>query len=524
MSDTNTDNENLKNFLNFSTNLKKTALGLTFGKKLFTNPTGLGAEEITKTLKALGLNIPKEVNVSVDVAQILTSGSTAYKAYEAGKDFKDIVKPSSVGLGTLTRLGKEMHWFDSDVASELNVGNSALMLIASGGASVTAWISLAVELGSTSMKAEIEANQLAVKGMIDWYKGRVSQESKNFVSAIGMLQKGEVGIFGFLSQIVTNGSLIFENAVLKNPQFDKVREIIPGLQFLPMGTTTITGWGESTTWYGDTKKATSSLTLNTLVTGKEKLSPEEAMNFLFIHSIYPYLYGYFQAEIDFSKQGKASIFNVMKLIALTKNLTFNTDIVSQLKTQMLTPFELGEERTILSTANVVKRVGIISSEGQIIGKANDITKEQAIRADQIGRIDILLKDPDASSQIRQRFDYPILDFEKTVKADLASKGYSVYTDWRDANNFLAVMDFLDLVINDPLYQKIKPQQIKQFEFMFPKLDDWKIEMQRVNATSMARKINTLAKANVAYFLGTTPDKLVRKTPNAEGVVAKYDVK
>lgn len=502
-------NQGLKDFLAFQQNLKKTSLGLKFANRLFTRPDSLTISQITTTLKVLGLKLPDGVEVAADLAQIISSGAAAYEAYQTADDIGAVANPTAGTMKLYAKFAEEQGWMDDDTAMLVSIGANTAMIIGSGGADVKAWIGLAMDLGKSALKSEMEAKQMAAKGVMNWYKGRISEESQNFVSALGALQKGEVGIFGFLSLAATKGTLIYESAVIKNPAFEKVREMLPGLNFLPIGSFTVQSEASSTTFYGDTKSANYKLKLQGLSSGKLNLSPSEAMEFIFHFAVKPYLQGYYDAEFKFSREGKASIFNAALLMGLEQSFLFGENIAPLLLKHLVSPSEIGEGNIILSMQNIAKSNAIVSS----IGQTNDfdLTKAQLIQADQMGRIDLLMRDRDAIAKINQAFSYPKTPFQANVYGDAFK-----LQDWRNINNFLSVMDFMDLIYSDPLYKKLRPEVITQYESFLPRSAVWQEKLQKLNTLSMTRKVNVLARSNVAYFLNTSPDKVKKISPPLVG--------
>lgn len=505
--------ESLRSFLNFSTNIKRTAVGVKFGERLFTNPDSISASQITQTLKALGLNLPNEVQVGADLAQVIVSGSAAVKAYKAGSEIGQIVNPGASSVALFSRLANQNGLMDDTTASQINVGTSVAMICASGGTNVLGWVSLATELGSSSVKAEMLANQLATQGLVDYYKARVSEESKNFTLALNQLQKGKVGIFGFLSLVATKGTFLYESAILKNPQLQGLKHIFPGLDFLPMTTVKIVSGAGVKTWYGDTKKKDIKISINGLGTDYLNLNKYEAQEFIFNNVVYPYIEGYMKLNLDFVSKGKANLYNTLKLLAFNQNMNFNDDLFSIMQNNLITPTDLGEYSLIKSLPNFTKKYEIVSSDGyEKISGGVDYSRNDEIDLDLKGNALNLYQDKDLVKQIRQKFDYQPTEYERSLNLKIK---------WRNANNFLAALDMLDLVFNDPLYKEFKAFDIKQVEQHLINIDFFKQELNRLTALSTLKKVNYLAKANIAYFLRTGPDKIKNISSLKEGEPARF---
>lgn len=505
----------LNDFKKFQNNLRTTSVGLKFADRLFKEPYKLDSRQIVTTMRSLGLQIPEGLEVYADAAQMIASGQAIMDAYETATDYQELIKPSVSSIGAISAILSKNGMLTSEQSMAVNVGSSIALLIATGGADIRSWVSLALSVGSESMRAKVEAEMRAKEFAIKSVTNIVKKEQLNMSRAFDLLQKGEVGIFGFLTESLTEGALLFDQSIVKNPAFGKINEYLPGLQFLPKGNVEFRGEASETTWWGQTFSDSYSVNIEALATGKWKLTRKEAFDFLFKFSVEPFLKPYLEMDMVLRSVGHASFFQVIPLIGLNENLRFDYSCVETMKYNFISPSDLGYDLGKY-LPNYVKSFGISSSEGFTSKSSYD--KQKAIIADKSGFTPYLFKTQETKDFIDQNFGFQSKDFGQASSVMIQS-GFSPW----DASNFLASLDMLDCIVNDPIISELGGVEvIGQYASNFPRVQEMKERISHIINLSMIRKNNYLAKSNVASFLGLNTDKMKVYYP-PENSMQKFSV-
>lgn len=119
-----------RDWLRFQQNLKNTSFGVRFGKKLFLNPGSITGRDATNALRLLGLEMPKEVRVGVDLAQAFAASSTVVEAYGTYQTAKTAQNLSALSLAS----GNTVSAFNSIAANNGWIDEKTAALPDSGGA------------------------------------------------------------------------------------------------------------------------------------------------------------------------------------------------------------------------------------------------------------------------------------------------------------------------------------------------------------------------------------------------------
>ena len=491
-----------REFLNFQENTKRTALGLRFGTTLVQNPDSLTTAQITNTIRALGLPLSPEMEVTADLAQAWVTGSTLVDQFEAANSVQSFASPAAGTIKLLQQLGRENGLLSADASSQMTVIGSTARLFASGGLDVTAWITLATEVGFSQARNEVVAKSLAMKGLADTYKAIISPEADNLTRAIQALSKDEVGVFGFLTMVADNSPHLFESSIIKNPALQGLREKFPGLQFIPIFNQTITGIGTSTNWMGYQSEHKESITLRTL----HDMNRAEAMNFIFNNVFFPMMAGYIATEDKLRVQKKAG-FTANALIACLNSkqvqISSSRDILARLSLLRLTPWDLGE--------SFINQVSVNSSKDSAISffgfkkEVSDMSRDEMIAADRSGDISKLLKSQAARSAIENYFDLSSVKLAYDWVYPNQSDGSFQTLDLKPIQNFIALLNMLDLLINDPFYKQYQNEMpsLNSIAQIFPRANEFYDRISYLASLSQVRKVNRLALSNVAYYLGAS---------------------
>lgn len=487
-----------KEFLLFQQNLKQTAFGVRFGKTLFTNPSALTGKQITTAMRMLGLNIPKELELATEIAQAWSSGSTLVDSYQTYQNVKNAENLRTVGNATASsanlalNLAKDMGLIDEESASIVKVGTSLVLIATSSGANVGAWVSLCLEVFGSEQKAKMMAENLSKKAAYDWYTTAVTHQSWALQEHLKSLNEGKIGIFEFLSQAADDGSLLFDSAILKNPDFMR---IFPGLKFIPVLDRSHSFNASVTTWYGDKEDASFTHKWRELYSMNESQAREMIFHYVFK----PIIMSYVNAEYTFRDKGRASLNDAAILACMSRGGRFDaqTNYEQMFLQNLLTPSNIGDDSTFGEMPNFVK------SKAFSFLKDNSLSKEQINILDKAGKIEILLKDSTAKRRIKDQYSY---DEQVVAQEVYTGMGFN----WKEVSNYIAMLDMIDLVVGEETFLPAAQKSLGPTAFeLMPKVNDFKERLMNVQNMSLIKKINTMALGNVAYFMNTSPEKLVR---------------
>lgn len=527
-----------KEFQNFASNLKKTDFGIKFGKKLFSSPQSLTPKQITLALKQLGINVPKEVIITADLAQAITTGQATMVAIDSGKNINQITQLSAQSINLYTQLANDLGWVDDESAAFVSIGADLALICASAGANVQAWIGLAIDLMNVSQINSMDAKKLATNALVDWYSTEIKTQSQSMAKNFLEYQKGSIGIFGLLASTADESPFLFENNIKNNPQLQK---ILPGLNFIPVVNYEKVFEAYSKNFIGQVANESARVTVRTI----GEMNQKEAANFIFSWVIEPFTICYLEAEKFYTSKKLPSIFNLSLLWALdtSGNIKYINEnnggqISRAFVRNQLTPSDLYIENFFDSYYPETTTYGISGALGNKF-KKEEPTRDQIFNADINGDIENLFNFPKTRKILDTKTSYPLIPPNDSVPWQESSyKSYSVRgtsqtyteqvrdlkswyggsaTDWRKLQNFIACLDYLDLVRNDPYYKSlnISLDSVEKYN-VFPKLQDWKDRLSEVQALSTMRKTNKLALTNVAYFLGANDPsriKLKNTLPN-----------
>lgn len=483
-------------FFRFQQNLKKSAIGVRFGKKLLTDPKSLSPKQITAYLKLMGLPISRDFEVAQDAAQALILGQATIKQAQAGADIGQLVKPSVSAISTLTRLGNEFGLVDNRTASQVSVLGDACLIFASGGADVGAWIRVGMAVMAESGRADAEATQKAAIQAFSQVSKAQKTQADRFMKNLEELQKGELGIFSFLAENAQDAPLLFDNLIANNPAFDAVHTLFPGLKFFPKVTYFWQGSGSSQTFWGENRDKVHTIELQ----GLKKMRDFEAADFLVKTTMGPAMEFYQEMRSFFLNAGKADIFNIAPLALFQEKFKIgkNSDLIDKFVRLRLSPIDLGIQDTFKGASKIGQYKSVTSSFG--LSKTEVYLTEAQMEAfDRAGNLKPLIYDREARAALEKKFSF---DIPVGVNSPLSA------FQWDDFSNFIAILDFADFIANDPKYYSLK-QQSSWLKFLdsFPKIQEFKYRYQACFELSSMRRVNEAAKVNASNFLGVKPSQL-----------------
>ncbi len=490
--------------------MKRTSFGVRFGKQLFTNPGSLTQAQITQALRMLGLPIPKEFELTHTIVQAIVAGSSIVEAYDDYQDFNDAESLSSLGassvdgIAVFNSIAKQFHWIDNDTSSEISVGVNLARIVMSGGGDVSAWISLGLECAYQEGRAQAIADNLAKKGNADWMKYTISEQTKNLATHLQELNKGEIGLFGFIVKTAMDSDVIFKDAIVTNPV---IKEKLPGISLLPILKGWVTTNASQSTWYGSTKSASETTFYDSI--GKFH-SQNEAIEYIFNQVIEPYTVAYLIADQYYEGQGRASIFSATSLATVAGDGYFDQgqNFSKLFLLNKITPNDVGDGLDKFQPK--IAQSGL-TFQNKTLGKEIVYDNVQVNDLNHKGKIEELLKSKQVSDYLKYKYTFDYFPVPETPAK----------IDWRDVGNFISCLNFLDLVRNDPFYKKgLKLDRIEQYGVL-GHLDNWKKITQDAYNKSTIRLINQNARSNVAYYLQTDPKKLIMKQDYKPGQPAIF---
>lgn len=200
---------------NFALNLRKTALGIKIGRKLFSpGAGGLSPRDVTNLLKAIGLKIPPGVEVTVDVAQLLIAGGAVVEGAETAASINQVVNNAGGAANALIALLDQMG-MPNETAMQCNIVIDVGMIASSAGFNLYAWVKLAIDtfIYGYSMDKVLMGRVMrdAYASSSDWKKrtieGQIDGATKNFM----LFAVGKLSTFRFVSAIAMQSPELFES-------------------------------------------------------------------------------------------------------------------------------------------------------------------------------------------------------------------------------------------------------------------------------------------------------------------------
>lgn len=530
----NSETEELRKFKNFSKNLKTTSLGVRFSKKLFTDPKSVSPKLILDTMKALGLDIPKEIMIGADVAQMIVSGQAVVSSIKAGKDLKTITDPSSQAIAASIRVFSAIGWLndkDGSIAKTTQLGADVVCLIGSCGADWRAWASLAMSAYLAQAENKAIASQLARTAVYNGVTSYLSKEQKAFGINFEKLQKGELGLLSWLAKNALQSPVLFVQGIRDNKQLLAKFPFLKDLDALPYSKIIWESHAESSDSFlgvGEFNKGSSDFkfSMDILYGIKDE---NQARRVMFDTLIKPHVEMYEYANNYFSGRS-LSMENASILLGMGATCHYlypDLDLFQFIERMRLTPDDLGENflQNFIDTNQkdpVLFKDVAVNFSGFKTYKKDPVSPYQAnkmniLKADLMGRYDFIYKFDEVRARMKSMCNYPMIPDKYRTGVDRSGLVFQYEEknqEWRRISNFVVALQYLELVQKDPVYFKYETELLKKYSFM-KSLDQYQIKADTVNKYSVIRGINQNALANIAYFLNTSPDKL-KKINNNDG--------
>lgn len=548
-------------FIQFQNDLKKTEFGLRFARALFTSGNkSLSQKFIREAFKQLGLEIPREVEITLDAAQAITSGAAvveAYNAYNGFDDARSIIRPGLDTLAATTRVLEAFGWLkkDSDEAQILRTVGNVAAIIASWGTNWKAWLALALDFTAFEAKNEMNAKRIANEALGSYIKARLSPQAQAAAANVAAFQAGGMSAFAFVG---------------------KMAEVAPDLwpQFFPQFNTwapvhgeTIAFRGESRTWYGSTSSHTATYGFESF----GRWSPNQIKEFIFRYLAEPVLFPFFIANEEYQNAGKASLKTLGALGALGYLRTVSTGDNSRVLldnevtlSDFFDPIVLQKIETFQEPSKI-KSKSAITMDGfsQLLGSATGAAEREKqfdwdnrqilAGAEYAGRIDVVWQSAVLRKTIRDAMTFPAIapdprwgEWNELRESDNAvirrgeTEARKVMrfggpgAAWRDPKNYFAALAMIYELRKDeymaswsarehsgqafrygtgPVF-RFAGRDLSTYDFL-PDVEELDASIRELQWKLMIRKTNTLALSNIAFFLSTTPEKLMRMNRDAD---------
>lgn len=534
---------------NFTKKVHTTQTGLRFGRALFSNGnSGLSPKLIADTLRLLGLNVPKDVVITLDVAQVIISGAALYSAvqdYETINDAKDVLDYGAGTVNALTDLAIQCGWLDANnqYVQMVEVGSDVAMLISSWGTDVRSYVSLALHIASFEAGNKANAVKIAKQQLINGYHSIVDPQASAAAEVFKQYQESanlpdsdpnKLSVFGFIAKMASVAPDLWPQYF---PKFNT---------WMPETVRTYTAQSRSTTWYGSTATDSESFSWVSLY----KMSDDQIRQIVFNGLCYPTLYPFQLAENAFG-QTKAPLSSLALLATLSpmKMVNAGNDNSTYLDGSFLTPYELGDmsvqnylDSLTDPTKGLRKQIGIsVNGKAAVVGKNAALSEAVKLwqdrdlvrNADILGRIDILRNYQSVSKLLKQKYTYPNLPYdaalggwneigapENSPRGAIVDITAGAGRAWRDPKNYIGALGMIDTLQRDAFFRNSQLVSWMNQTFSFMKDITWLDQTHRkTQLLQTIRSMNYLALFNIANFFGTTPDKLIRKTVNGNTVYA-----
>lgn len=547
------ENQNQKDFKLFAQNLRTTAVGAKFAKTLFTNPGSLTTQSIMAAFKALGLPITQEVQITAEMAQIIVSGQTINSGLQAGKSVSDLsgaVNTSMASFKALSRIAETNGWLDSDTASVIQIGTSITMIVNSAGTNVAAWISLCLDLAQAQAQKQGLADMRAIINAQDLYRARVSPQAKILGETFKDFQEKKISVYGMIAKMAVETPDLWPQVINQDSPFVKA---FPDLMMLPVVPDAVEGYGSAEirgNWPWPARgsyviarwNSYKSIDFQTLGT---KFDRELAAEYFFESLIRPWVACYAIANQEIVGRGNMSMESVAAISYLVNpsgEISDTDDYVKMLMGSNLTPFDLGDN-ILANIGNEFVEAGYVGRDVSFqecavsIGispknltfnayqKDKEIMRQKLEQVKNSNDISVLVQYPYIYKKLQSYMDFEQVSFEKDPSYGGRLNGKfseNSVRAWRKLHNYIAVIQMMDTFRKDSYLSQTRfAQQLMPF---MPSVDAFSDKVDYISYLSTTRAVNKVATLNIASLLGTTPDKLIKLTPDDYVGPVRYEIK
>lgn len=432
----------------------------------------------------------------------------------------------------------------SPAAQILQFGTDLGLVIATAGANVLADLSLGLDVlkqvlqfSMPDLTPELQAvakrtSQIAAS---QWWTSKIKPEQQASVRTFKDYQEGKISVFEMMGEIAQESPELFEN------YFPEMKAFIPPAVVTEIFTTTET-YHQTGGLFGLASRdySVQESTVFQYRTIQGVMDPYQLATKIADRFLSPILGAYRAIESQNFRRTQVNTQNQMLSIQDWAILsmfqpTFQTvdelDIRTILLNLQLTPRDLGYEiLDIIADPQMIFVGSFNGVDPQYITKLKQHPKEAYIQYfDENGKINPLLKDKTVSEKIKYWGTYPELQNDPSlVSFNIDPSMLQPKTGYRNVRNFWSAASILDLMRRDPYFKNltkndvlgINPADDAAGYILEP---DVISQLHRdLQLKSLGRKMNSMAKSNVADFFNTTSDK-IRFLPMEQGKLAKIAV-
>lgn len=201
---------------------RKTSAGIDLGRKLF-NPSSLSSlspTAITSLLKKAGIDVPGGVQVGADVAQIIMAGGAFSKIPSNAASIGAYAIPVTAVISAVMDIFQEIGLIEKDSPAAMLSTEALLILMvaAGGGMNILADIALAVYTivnlvfpKDERPQVRAELDSLLRTDARTWYEDRVNAQFKSAAVQFNDYQQGKLSTFEMLGGIALSSPDLFLN-------------------------------------------------------------------------------------------------------------------------------------------------------------------------------------------------------------------------------------------------------------------------------------------------------------------------
>lgn len=177
--------------------------------------TLMTAQLATQILRDCGIPIPREVTLSIAACQVIASGGAACTAASTGASFGSVAEPTAAAVQAAIAIFQELGitHFDGIQMQQINLGLDVALVVSSGGTNVVADVKLVYDLymaGETSRYlAQYDADKQVRGALQNFRRYRLQNQAKYAAANFERLQSGDIGMFGFATQIARGSAELF---------------------------------------------------------------------------------------------------------------------------------------------------------------------------------------------------------------------------------------------------------------------------------------------------------------------------
>lgn len=480
------------------------------GGKLFSNQAlSLNPTAIVSLLKSAGINVPKGVVVTADMAQIIVSGGAFISDLNQGLGLSSFALPTAELLQASIDLLGQIGWLDpkSPAAQLLTLGSDVAMVVATGGVNILADLKLAVDL-IQDLFGQPDAQALANQSLSQFMSKRRAAQTDALSENFKEYHEGTLSVFGLMGKIAEESPDYFQNYF---PDQSK---------FFPVGYITFT---QSATTSGLANSNVQTAYAQTTIKSLYKNDHQTIENILWNQFVNPLLLMYKKLQDSQTQNNKMSVRNLALLSLMPPYINEfpeNFDMSPMLKKLMLTPNDLGEQvisKFLSASSKTISPAITYNGVDTYVGGSTSIAlnpqQTQLMQADKLGRIDIVLQNQQAAQYI-SNWATPAWSVD-AITNTLPSTGQKFSSKLvssamltqpqRNIRNYWSALSILEQVKNDQYFSDMK-SQIQTYDFL-TSLDDMNQRHKDLLFKVQCRSLNLMAYKNIAQAMNVPLNKL-----------------